>query len=77
MALLVAFPELLIWLNGLTGIQGSMNGLFIWMIGFIICILLSLTSIVSRQNSKIRQLIQLTSRLEARIRELESGGKEP
>lgn len=72
MAILVVFPETLVWLNSLLGIQSVMNGLFIWALGFVICILLSLTSIVSRQNSKIRQLIQLTSRLEARIRELET-----
>lgn len=72
MAILVILPETLVWLNGLLGIQSNMNGLFIWALGFIICILLSLTSIVSRQNNKIRQLIQLTSRLEARIRALET-----
>ena len=71
MGALVGFPQLLMRINRLIGIQGNMNGLFIWAIGFVICILLSLTSIVSRQNAKIRQLIQSTSRLEMRIRELE------
>ncbi len=68
---LVVFPGILTWLNGLIGIQENMNGLFVWAIAFIVCILLSLTSIVSRQNHKIRQLIQTISRLENRIRELE------
>ncbi len=76
MALLVFFPELLVQANSLIGIQSHMNGLFIWSIGFILCILLSLTSIVSRQNAKIRSLIQLTSRLEKRIRELENKSNE-
>ena len=62
---LVMFPGILTWLNGLIGIQENMA------IAFIVCILLSLTSIVSRQNHKIRQLIQTISRLENRIRELE------
>ncbi len=68
---LVMFPGILTWLNGLIGIQENMNGLFVWAIAFIVCILLSLTSIVSRQNHKIRQLIQTISRLENRVRELE------
>lgn len=71
LGVLVAFPQLLTFVNGLIGIQGNMNGLFIWAIGFIICILLSLTSIVSRQNNKIRQLTQTIARLEKRIRDLE------
>ena len=71
LGVLVAFPQLLTFVNGLIGIQGNMNGLFIWAIGFIICILLSLTSIVSRQNNKIRQLTQTVARLEKRIRDLE------
>ena len=64
MGILVAFPDLLIFFNRLIGIQGNMNGLFIWAIAFILCILLSLTSIVSRQNNRI-------ARLEKRVRELE------
>ena len=75
MSLLVIVPDILIYLNHLVGIQSgmqsNMNGLFIWAIVFIVCILLSLTSIVSRQNNKIRQLIQTISRLEKRVRELE------
>lgn len=71
MGVLVVFPQLLTFINGIIGIQENMNGLFIWAIGFILCILLSLTSIVSRQNNKIKQLIQTISRLDERIRELE------
>lgn len=71
LGVLVAFPQLLTFVNGLIGIQSNMNGLFIWAIGFVVCILLSLTSIVSRQNNKIRQLIQTVARLEKRIRDLE------
>ena len=75
MSLLVIVPDILVYLNHLVGIQdgvqSKMNGLFIWAIVFIVCILLSLTSIVSRQNNKIRQLMQTISRLEKRVRELE------
>lgn len=71
LGVLVAFPQLLTFVNGLIGIQSNMNGLFIWAIGFVVCILLSLTSIVSRQNNKIRQLTQTIARLEKRIRDLE------
>lgn len=71
LAILVAFPNLLSLFCELCGIQSPMNGLYIWAIAFIICILLSLTSIVSKQNNKIRQLIQVIARLEKRIRELE------
>ena len=75
MSLLVIVPDILVYLNHLVGIQdgvqSKMNGLFIWAIVFIVCILLSLTSIVSRQNNKIRQLVQTISRLEKRVRELE------
>ena len=71
LGVLVAFPQLLTFVNGLIGIQSNMNGLFIWAIGFVVCILLSLTSIASRQNNKIRQLTQTIARLEKRIRDLE------
>lgn len=71
MGLLVAIPELLVAIIRIFGIQDNMNGLFIFMIGFIILILLSLTSIASRQNSKLRTLTQELAILEKRIRELE------
>lgn len=71
MGLLVAIPELLVKIIRIFGIQDNMNGLFIFMIGFIILILLSLTSIASRQNSKLRLLTQELAILEKRVRELE------
>jgi len=72
MGILVVYPEMLMFINSLVGIQENMNGLFAWGMAFIVCILLSLTSIVSRQNNKIRQLIQTIARLEKRIRDLEN-----
>lgn len=76
MGVLVAIPELLVKIIRVFGIQDNMNGLFIFMIGFIILILLSLTSIASRQNSKIRTLTQELAILEKRVRELEQEGQE-
>lgn len=71
MGLLVAIPELLVKIIRIFGIQDNMNGLFIFMIGFIILILLSLTSIASRQNGKLRLLTQELAILEKKVRELE------
>ena len=50
-----------------------MNGLYLMCLAFIFMILMTLTSIVSRQQLKIRILIQQLSMLEKRIRELEDG----
>ena len=68
---MVFFPELLVWFVKLLGIESNMNGLYILCIAFIMMILMTLTAIVSRQQYKIRILIQEVSLLEKRIRELE------
>lgn len=71
MGVLVIFPNILIWVVRLVGIQTPMYGLLVFCIAFIIAILMSITSIVSRQNRKLRTLIQESALLEKRIRELE------
>ena len=71
LAVLVIWPELLSRLVRLVGIKSNMNGLFIMAIAFIVMIMMSLTSIVSRQTNKIRHLIQEIAILEKRVRELE------
>ena len=71
MFILVLFPGLLLHMLRMLGIQGYMNGFFLFCIGFIMMILMSITSIVSRQNQKIRRLTQENALLEKRIRELE------
>ena len=76
MGFLVIVPELLTAIIHIFGIQDNMNGLFIFCIGFIIMILLSLTSIASRQNRKIRTLTQELAILDKRLRELEASVKE-
>lgn len=71
MGILVVVPELLTAIIRLFGIQDNMNGLFLFSIGLIILILLSLTSIASRQNRKLRTLTQEIAILDKRVRELE------
>lgn len=71
MFFMVAFPELMATIVHLFGIQSNMNGLYILLIGFIIMLLMALTSIVSRQAAKTRILIQEIAILEKRVRELE------
>lgn len=71
MGVMIYFPELTVWLVHLVGMQDNMNGLYIMCLAFIMMILMTLTSIASRQQLKIRILIQEISMLEKRIRELE------
>lgn len=71
MGVMIYFPELTVWFVHLIGIQDNMNGLYIACLAFIMMILMTLTSIASRQQLKIRILIQEISMLEKRIRELE------
>lgn len=76
MGIMIYFPELLVWFVRLLGIESNMNGLYILCIAFMMMILMTLTSIVSRQQIKIRTLIQELSMMEKRIRELENSLEE-
>ena len=71
LAVFVIWPKALSMIVGLAGIQSNMNGLFIMAIVFIVMIMMSLTSIVSKQTNKIRHLIQEIAIMEKRLRELE------
>ena len=71
MILLVIFPSLLSGISHALGFQSNMNGLMVFGVAFIIMIIMSLTSIVSKQSSKIRNLVQYTAMLEKRIRDIE------
>lgn len=73
MGIMIYFPELLVKFVRILGIESNMNGLYILCIAFIMMILMTLTSIVSRQQMKIRILIQELSMMEKRVRELETG----
>ena len=76
MGIMIFFPELLLIFIRILGIESNMNGLFVLCFAFIIAILMTLTSIVSRQALKIRTLIQEISMLDKRIRELEDAKAE-
>lgn len=71
LGIMVIWPTSLTWFVHLLGIVENMNGLFIICIAFVIMILMSITSIVSKQAEKIKTLTQTISRMEKRIRELE------
>lgn len=72
MGLAIVFPKFLIRFTKSLGIESAMNGLYVLCIGFILIILMALTSIVSEQTMNIRTLIQENAMLEKRIREMES-----
>lgn len=76
MGILVIFPDTLILISQILGILTPMYTLFVCAIALIIAILMSITSIVSRQNRKIRTLIQENALLEKRVRELENNTKQ-
>lgn len=71
MLILVVFPRIMVYIIHLFGIQSNMNGLYITLIAFIIMILMTLTSIVSRLDFKTKALIQELALLEKRVRETE------
>lgn len=72
MLILVLFPQIMVKFISLVGITSLMNGLFITMIAFLIMLVMSLTSIASRQAQRITKLIQTQALLEKRVRELEN-----
>lgn len=71
LGIMVVWPYTLTWFIHLLGITDNMNGLFILCIAFLMMILMSITSIVSKQTEKIKNLTQTISKMEKRIRELE------
>ena len=73
LGIMVIWPKTLVGFVHLLGISSNMNGLFIMCIAFLIMILMSITSIVSKQADKIKNLTQTIAKMEKRIRELENG----
>ena len=71
MGILVIWPQILSHIARLFGMESNMNCLFILAIGFLMAILMSITSIVSKQSNKIKSLTQTVALLEQRVRELE------
>lgn len=71
LGVMVIWPEVLTYFIRMLGIASNMNGLFAACIAFIIMILMSLTSIVSKQADKIKNLTQTVAKIEKRLREVE------
>lgn len=71
MGFLILFPDTLVYFAKLVGIQTPIYSLFVAILFFVIIILMSLTSIASKQTAKIRKLTQQIAIYEKRIRELE------
>lgn len=69
--LMAIFPNILVGLRNLLGFQDNMNTLYVILIGFIIILVMAVTSIVSHQSESIKKLAQENALLEKRIRELE------
>lgn len=68
---LVLFPQLLNLIKNALGFESGMNALYVIAIGFVIILLMALTSIVSHQGDRMKELVQENAMLEKRIRELE------
>lgn len=72
LGIMVIWPKSLVIFVHMLGITSNMNGLFIMCIAFLVVILMSITSIVSKQSERIKNLTQTIAKMEKRIRELES-----
>lgn len=72
MLVLTIFPQLLFLLSTFLGIQVQSNALFAILFFCVLIILVSMTSIASKQNEYIKRLVQHTAQLEKRIRDLEA-----
>jgi len=68
MILIVIFPDLFEKMIHKIGIVEMTNGLFAVVLFAILIILISITSIVSKMNSRIRQLVQQCAMYEREIR---------
>ncbi len=71
MLLLTVFPKILAWFASIVGIYSPANALFAVISFCVICILMSLTAIVSKLNEKVKKLVQAIALLEKRVREME------
>jgi hypothetical protein len=71
MLILVIFPSILYKSADFLGFASPVNAIFALVLFFMLCNLMSITSIVSKQNSKSKRLTQQYALLEKRVRELE------
>lgn len=72
MIIFTLFPGLLNGVSGLLGIATPVNALFAIALFCTLIILMSLTSILSHQNTCLLRLVQENAMLEQRVRELEA-----
>lgn len=72
MLLVSLFPQILFAVTDFVGIEVPSNALFAIILFFIILILMTLTSIVSKQTEQLKRLTQTIALLEKRMRELET-----
>jgi len=75
MLVLSIFPGLLDTFSRLIGVYSSVNALFAVIIFCGMILMISMTSIMSKQKAEIVRMVQEMSLMENRIRELEKGGK--
>lgn len=68
--ILTIFPKLLYAVTNVLEVEKPVNGLFLFVFGFVFMILMSLTVIISNQSNKIRTLVQMIALLEQEIQEL-------
>ena len=69
--LMVAFPKAIEVLAEFIGVASYINAIFMAFIFFILLLVVSLTSIVSKQNREIKTLIQNVAILQKRVEDLE------
>lgn len=72
MVTILVFPQILGWIVKIMNIKLPINGLFAVFIFLILIILMSITSIVSKQSDKIKTLVQENAILENRLRNIEN-----
>lgn len=72
MSVLAICPKLLTFFATVLGFEVPANALFSFLFFFTFIILISLTSIVSKQNESIKHLVQHIAILEKRVRDMEA-----
>jgi len=68
----VIFPQIIVWLCSLVGIQTPANAAFFVAIIFLFILVMMLTAIVSHMNQRVYRNTQTQAILEKRVRELEN-----
>ncbi|MBR5502773.1 MAG: DUF2304 domain-containing protein [Oscillospiraceae bacterium] len=73
--LVLIFPEVVFSASRLLGVSNPVNAVFLLFAGFALMMLLSFSSIISKNNGMVRKLTQQLALLENRVRELENKEK--